>query len=171
MNYLKDKTAYLSGAIEFGDGTHNWRTEPIEALKNQFGLSVYDPFSDPKGQWGPAIQQAREEKDYEKMRNMAKAFVRKDLAMVDRSDLLIAYMPYRVPTTGTIHEIINSNNAKKPTLIVCPQGKENAPIWLWGTLPSNSFFGSWDSLYEYLQEVTDGKHASDDRWHFSYGLV
>lgn len=91
--------------------------------------------------------------------------------MVDRSDFLVAYVPYKVPTTGTIHEIVNSNNAKKPTLIICPEGKEFAPAWLWGILPPSYFFGSWIELFNYLTEVDNGNHKEDNRWHFCYGIV
>jgi nucleoside 2-deoxyribosyltransferase len=171
MGYLRDKRVYLSGAIEFGDKGHNWRTEPIKAMTNDFGMNVFDPFSDPKQQWTEDLDAARSNKDYLKIRKIAKNFVRKDLCMVDRSDFLVAYMPYKVPTTGTVHEIVVSNEAKKPTLIVCPQGKENAPIWLWGVLPENYFFGSWDDLYKYLVEVDAGLHTEDDRWHFCCGLI
>jgi hypothetical protein len=171
MNYLKNKRAYLSGAIEFGEKDHNWRIEPINRMTNDFGIDVFDPFSDPKQQWVEELNFARTNKDFDKMSKIARNFVRKDLCMVDRSDFLVAYMPFKVPTTGTIHEIINSNEAKKPTLIVCPQGKENAPLWLWGSLPQHYFFGSWEELYSYLKDVTDGKHSEDNRWHFCYGLI
>lgn len=171
MEHLKNKRAYLSGAIEFGDKNHNWRIDPIKIMTDKFGVNVFDPFSDPKQQWVDDLELARGNKDYSKIRKIAKNFVRKDLCMVDRSDFLVAYMPYKVPTTGTIHEIIVSNEAKKPTLIVSPQGKECAPIWLWGILPENYFFDSWDGLYNYLQEVTDGKHIDDDRWHFCCNLI
>jgi nucleoside 2-deoxyribosyltransferase len=170
MNYLKNKRAYLSGAIEFG-GEYNWRNEPIKTLTEKFEINIFDPFSDPKGQWTSELKETRENKDYNRLAEIAKSFARRDLCMVDRSDFLIAYMPYKVPTTGTIHEIIVSSNAKKPTLIVCPEGKEYAPAWLWGILPKDSFFGSWNELYSYLQDVTDGKHASNNRWHFCYGLI
>jgi hypothetical protein len=105
------------------------------------------------------------------MTKIAKAFVRKDLAMVDRADFTIAYLPSGVPTTGTHHEIINSNNAKKPTMLVCPQGKEFIPLWYYGFIPHEFMFGSWDGLWEYLCEVNKGKHVHNDRWAFTYGLV
>lgn len=170
MNYLKNKRAYLSGAIEFGDLNHDWRSFPIKKLNN-YGINVFDPFSDPLQQWGQELEKAKLEKDYLKISSIAKNFVKKDLCMVDRSDFLIAYFPYKVPTTGTVHEVVNSNNAKKPTLIVTPQGKEKSPAWLWGILPSHYFFDSWNSLYQYLDEVDSGKHKDDSRWHFCYGMI
>jgi nucleoside 2-deoxyribosyltransferase len=170
MSILKNFRVYLSGAIEFGDGP-NWRIEPKKNLTNRFGLHVFDPFDDPKQQWTSVLKKAREEADYKTIRKVAKNFVRKDLCLLDRSDFLIAYLPYAVPTTGSCHEIINSVNSKKPTLLVCNRPKEYLPFWYYGIVPHECMFGCWEDLYLYLEEVNDGKHKDNNRWHFIYGLV
>jgi len=118
--YLKDRNVYLSGSIEHDDGKVDWRLEPKKVLKEEFGLNVFDPNADIKQNWVPAIKEAREKKDYETMTRISKNFVRKDLCLVDRADFLIAYLPYMGVTTGTHHEIINSVNSKKVSLLVCP---------------------------------------------------
>ncbi len=105
------------------------------------------------------------------MVRIAKLFVRKDLSMVDRADLTIGYLPYRIATTGTHHELINSINAKKPTLLICPEGKEKVPAWYYGIVPHQVVFGDWNDLYAYLDEVEAGKHKDNNRWAFIYGLV
>jgi nucleoside 2-deoxyribosyltransferase len=171
MNFLKDKRCYLSGPIEHDTTRFNWRVEPKDVLTNKFGINLFDPFADPKQQWVPILNSARENKDYETISQVAKNFVRKDLAMVDRADFLIAYLPKGVCTTGTHHEIILSNNAKKPTLLVCPEGKEHNPLWYFGFIPHTAIFGSWGDLYNYLEEVDKGDHKDNNRWHFVYGLV
>lgn len=170
MKVLKDKRAYLSGPIEHGDGI-DWRVQPKKILTEKFGINLFDPYADPKQQWSPILKQARATKDYVKMAEIAKCFVRKDLCIVDRSDLLIAYLPYSVPTTGTVHEIINSSNAKKPTLLVCPQGKEYVPLWYWGFIPQEEIFGSWDELYEFLEKIENGHFKDNFRWSYIYGLI
>lgn len=169
MGFLTNKKFYLSGPIEFG--SENWREPIIEKLKNDFSIDVYDPFSDPKQQWVDKIIEAKAKHDYQAIQDIAKKFVRKDLGMVDRSDGLIAYLPYKVPTTGTHHEIINSINSKKPTLLVCPQGKENVPVWYYGISKIQHMFGSWDELFVFLKEVNEGHHQDDDKWSFVYDLV
>ena len=169
MNYLAGKRVYLSGPIEFGAGP-NWRTDKVKILSERYKLEVFDPFADPKQQWVPDLKVARENKDFETMRTIAKNFVRKDLALVDRSDFLIANLPFKVPTTGSHHEIINSNNAKKPTLLLS-EGKENIPLWYYGFIPPESMFGSWDELWQYLDDVDAGKHMNNSRWAFTYGLI
>lgn len=169
MGFLTNKKFYLSGPIEFG--CENWRDDIIKRLRENFSIDVYDPFSDPKQQWVEKIAEARKNKDYQAIQDIAKKFVRKDLGMVDRSDGLIAYLPYKVPTIGTHHEVINSINSKKPTLLVCPQGKENIPVWYYGISKTDHMFGSWDDLFVFLNEVNKGLHQSDDKWSFVYDLV
>jgi hypothetical protein len=170
-NFLNGKKCYLSGAIEHGNTEHNWRNDPCRILREEFGINVFDPFSDPKQALTDELYKARDNKDYDTIVKIAKGFVRKDLCMVDRADFLIACLPYKVPTCGTHHEIINSNNAKKPTLLVCPQGKEFLPLWYYGFIPHECMFGSWQDLYEYLRQVNEGKYKDNNRWHYIYGMV
>jgi hypothetical protein len=169
--YLEGKRCYLSGAIENDSSEHNWRIEPTKILQHDFKINVFDPFADPKQQWVPDLNSARKNKDYNEMKRIAKSFVRKDLKEVDHAHFLIAHLPYKVPTTGTTHEIINSNNAKNPTLLVCPQGKEFVPLWFYGFIRHQFMFGSWDELWAYLHSVNLGEHMDNDRWASVYGLI
>lgn len=171
MSYLTGKRVYLSAPIEHDGDNPNWREDIKKTLVSQFRLEVFDPFADPKQQWAPNLVKAREEKDFETIKKVSKNFVRKDLALVDRADFLIACLPYRVPTTGCVHEIVNSNNAKKPTLLLCSQGKEKISFWYWGFIDEKCMFGSWNEVFNYLQEVQDGLHKQDDRWAYVYGLI
>lgn len=170
MGYLSDANFYLSGPIEF-DQNINWRDSVIDKLKKDFNINVFDPFSDPKQQWVETIKELKQKKDYDKLTEIAKLFVRKDLAMVDRCDALIAYLPHKVPTVGTHHEIINANNMKKPVMLVCPEGKENMPVWYYGCLNHKNFFSSWKELYDFLEEVNNGNLIKQNRWNFVYGVV
>lgn len=172
MNYLKGKRCYLSGPIQNDDSQINWRTEPIKKIKNYFEMEVFDPFSDPKQQWVPVLKKAYEEKDYETLARIAKAFVKKDLSQLDRADLVIAYLPHKVLTTGTHHEIINSNNAKKPTLLVTNTNDiGDIPWWYFGCIKKEFFFPNWDALYVYLEEVNQDKHHDNNRWSYIYGDI
>ena len=168
--YLKGKRAYLGGAIEHGDPGHNWRTEPVRILQEEFGIDLFDPFADPKQQWVPALNKARDEDDEDTMERIAKNFVRKDMEMVDRSDFLVSYLPYKVPTTGTHHEIIDASKRRKPTLLVCTQGKKFLPLWYRGFIKREFLFGSWDDLWGYLRKVDMG-HVTESRWDFVCGRL
>ena len=171
MNYLKNKRVYLSGPIQYLADTE-WRTETKRILQREFELDLFDPFDDPKQQWVSQLKEAQKQGDYNTVVSIAKKFVRKDLSMVDRADLVIAYLPYKVPTTGTVHEIINSSNAKKPTLLIGDCNDINCiPVWYFGFISLEFIFPNWDKLFEYLQEVNDGKHRDNDRWSFIYGEI
>ncbi len=76
-----------------------------------------------------------------------------------------------IPTTGTVHEIVNADLYKKPTMLVCEEGVKHIPGWYFGILKPEYMFGSWESLYNYLQEVADGKHMNNKRWQRVYGLI
>lgn len=171
INPLRGASCYLGGPIQYDTSGVNWRVEPTKVLTERFGISLFDPFSDPKQMWLPELKAAQETKNYDEMVKIATRFVRKDLDKVDRADMLIACLPKGVPTTGTTHEIIYSNNRKKPTLLVCPQGREEVPLWYWGFMNPDHFFGSWDDLYKYLSEVDAGLHAENRRWHYLYDLI
>lgn len=171
VNPLIGARVYLGGPIEHDDTGLNWRTEPSKVLVERFGVDLFDPFSDPKQQWVPTLVEARNNCDYDTMAEIARDFVSKDLIMVERSDILISHLPKGVPTTGTHHEIIFSSNNKKPTLLVCPQGKQHVPLWYYGWIPHQCMFGSWDDLYDYLQEVVEWKHTDNRRWRYRYGLI
>lgn len=171
MDYLNNKHCYLSGAIQYSDG-ENWRIQQKIILKKDFGLDVFDPFDDPKQQWIPTLKEAQENKDYKKIAEISHSFVRKDLGLVDKSDFIIAYLQDKVPTTGTVHEIINSNNAKKPTLLVtnCDDiGK--IPFWYFGFIPIEFMFAGWDNLFAYLHEVNNGLHKDNKKWDLIYGNI
>jgi len=173
-NPFDGSRCYLSGAIEHDKNELdlNWRVEPKKILKERFNISIFDPFDDPKQQWVPSLNEARKNQDYDTMVKIAKSFVRKDLALVDRSDFLIAYLPFGMPTTGTHHEIINSNNAKKPTLLVTDTGDIGyIPLWYFGFIPTEFMFPSWDSLYDYLESVKNGEQKHNNRWSFTYGII
>lgn len=166
---LQDKRCYLSGPIEKSTDSE-WRKEPISVLQNRFGINVFDPASDPKQMWAVQLKEARKIKDYETIVRVAKSFVRKDLAIVDRMDFLIAYFD-GTPTTGTHHEIINANNSKKPTLLVSNGCKVDLPSWYFGFISIEYMFDNWNQLYNYLEDVNNNKYYHDRRWSLVYELV
>lgn len=168
MGYLENKMVYLSGPIQYAQDIE-WRSEPIRILQEKFGLIVFDPYADPKQKWTPVIQKAQKEKDYSTIVSVAKKFVRKDLGKLDKSDFLIAYLSHNIPTTGVCHEVINSNNEKKPTLLVTNSGDiANIPIWYYGFISLEFMFPNWNNLFNYLEEVDSGKHKHNNRWSLVY---
>jgi len=165
LNILVGKRVYLSQPLEFADD-YSWRTEVKNRLKSEFGLKVFDPSDDPKQGVIEEIYKLRQAEDYDKLSKLAWSFVRKDLGICDRADMIIAYVPKDVKTTGVVHEIVNSNNAKKLTLLVEGTCKSKVPLWYFGFIDHNHIFGKWEELFKYLQEVNEGKHQDDPRLFF-----
>lgn len=175
MNYLHGKRVYLSAPIEniTKDGLelfNNWASR-LKVFLNNLGVIIFDPTTDPKQQWAPILKEKRESCDYDGMHEISFKFVRKDLQLVGHSDFLIAYLPYKVPTTGCTHEIILSNDNKNPTILFCPQGKQFISYWYYGFINHKYMFGEQDKLFKYLQDVNDGLYKNDDRWWFAYDLI
>ncbi len=106
--------------------------------------------------------------NFKEIRRQMKIIVRKDLRSVDISDFIIAYLPKGVRTTGTIHEIIQCDAQRKPTLIICPDGIQHIPAWLFGIIPLRYMFGSINDLFQYLYSIdqSDLCKIEDDRWQF-----
>lgn len=170
MGYLNGCEVYLSGPITFDSPDHNWRIDPKRVLTEEFGVDLFDPFDDPKQAKSSDLFESLAAENYDRVVEICRAFVRKDLSRVDRSDFVVAYLPYKVSTIGTHHEIIYSNDAKKPTLLVADK-KNQIPPWYFGFIPTEFMFGGWDALYDYLREVNEGKHKDNFRWAYTYGLI
>ena len=166
--FLSGKTFYLSSPIEFG--TNDWRHDFKEKIIKKFNLNIYDPFLDPKQQWVQQIAEARKEKDFDKMASVARRFYLKDCLMVDKTDGLIAYLPYKIATHGVPCEILQSVKANKPTYIICPEGKELIPIWYYGMISHKKMFGNINDLIDYFDKINNAKIDDDCLWHI-YDII
>lgn len=170
MGILKGKKIYLAGPMEF-DEKEDWRSPVIYKLMTEFQLDIYDPSKDEKQILLEQVQEAREKSDCDKLEEIAKTFTKKDFGTIDRSDLVVAYHPRGIATTGTPCEVKHSLDLKKPTFVICPNGKVWASLWYFGLMKHQYIFGSWEDFYSYLREVCEGKHNGNHRWKFVLGLV
>ena len=60
-----------------------------------------------------------------------------------------------------------ANRQKKPVLIWCEQGKQNAPNWLFMMLPHEHVFGGLEELISYLSEINESVSVDHlKRWFF-----
>ena len=68
---------------------------------------------------------------------------------------------------GSYHEAFVAVAQKKPLLIMCQQGKQNVPNWLFGVVPHEHMFGSWSELIEYIHHINEDEEVEDlNRWRF-----
>lgn len=168
MNKLEGMRTYLAGAMDrVPDGGTGWRNRITPMLKS-LGVTVFDPCDKPieVGLEDESVRQEinhlKQTRQFDKIRDRYRVIRTLDLRCVDISDFIIASIDIDVHACGTYEEIATANSQKKPVLVWCQQGKENAPNWLFFMLPHEHIFGSLDELLEYLLNINSGK---DDR-HF-----
>jgi len=175
MNRLNGLTCYVSFPIEFGNKRNTERTEYLmDMLKNTYKLRVVNPKKISFNGLCEIIDREGFLKNKtEYICSKMKMIVKTDLKCVDVSNLLIAYLPKDIRTTGCIHEIIMADIEKKPTLILCEDGIENIPLWLFGILKPEYFFKSMNDLREYLDKINNTEDLysiSDERWSYTLSI-
>jgi hypothetical protein len=173
INNLKNMRTYLIGAMDrVPDGGTGWR-EKITPYLNIMNITVLNPCNKP-------IESAKEDEhtrkdieyykqtgQFDKIRANYNHIRNADLRCVDVSDFVIAHIDINIHACGSYEEIVTANRQKKPTLIWCEQGKQNAPNWLFLMLPHEHIFGSMDELLSYLRSINTSKDtASLKRWFF-----
>lgn len=175
MNRLKSHRCYLAGPIDAApDLGKTWRIEAAKQLKKRYKLKVFDPLTKP-------IPDHKETEDYIKNRHLAKElgnykFVastmkkirQEDLRATDGADFGVFFMTRSIPHYGTMEEFVTMNRSKKPVLVVFEQGKKQVYDWLFGMVPHEFFFESFEALYEYLDKVSSDPNFVDEhnRWVF-----
>lgn len=168
MNRLHGLCCYLSGPMDrVPDRGTVWRDMMIPELRNR-GIGVLNPLEKPFYEEGDDFSeddvfiakrdQFIKERRADELQHLMRHHVgRPDLAMVDKSDFLIVYIDVDVHMAGTYHELVISLTQRKPTLVVCKQGKWNVPPWWWGVIHHEFYFSSWDELLEYIDDVNEGR--------------
>jgi len=178
-NVLKGLRCYLAGPIDAAqDDGVGWRNEVTKWLK-KMKVSVLDPCNKPISY--AAFKEIDDEKQkmmslkasgrYFELSQRMGEIAHVDLRMTDISDFLIVYVNPNITMFGTIHELINSLNQKKPTLVVVEGGKKNAPNWLFGIMDFNFIFEDFEELHDFLKLIdTESIQANLSRWVFFENL-
>lgn len=173
MNRLKNQRVYLAGAMDrVADRGKGWR-EYITPFLESLGVVVFNPIKKPTavGQEDDATHRhkikLKLEKNYDELSHLMKTIRAVDLRLVDISDFLIVNLDLEIHPCGTYEEIFWANRQKKPIIVHMVQGKQLAPDWLFGTIPHEMIFSSWESVCEYLSKVnTNSDIQTFNRWYF-----
>lgn len=170
MNYLKGKTVYLCGNIhqtkqqDYGIG---WRDTITPVLEDNFGVVVINPCKSGKGDSQKDqeyFKQLIKDKKFSLLKEEFYRVIKKDLRAVDKADFIICYHNPLIPTVGSIHEIINASNQKKPVLIVCDKEYINdINPWLLTIIKPQWLFESWDDMVIYLKTI-DNECLDSSHW-------
>lgn len=173
MNRLKNQRVYLAGAMDrVADRGNGWR-DNITPFLEDLGIVVFNPIKKPTilGQEDEQTHklklQLKSQENYDELSSLMKTIRSVDLRLVDISDFLIVNLDLDVHPCGTYEEIFWANRQKKPIIIHMVQGKQNVPDWLFGTIPHEMIFSSWDSIKEYLIYVNTSPAINNyNRWYF-----
>jgi hypothetical protein len=149
-----------------------WRDNITPFLEN-YGIVVFNPISKPTEigledhETHIIKTKLKEQQRYEELSSMMKTIRSVDLRLVDISDFLIVNLDLDVHPCGTYEEIFDANRSKKPILIHVEQGKQHTPDWLFGAIPHQMFFSSWDDIKKYLIHINDDQNINTyNRWRF-----
>lgn len=173
MNRLKEMRCYLCGAMEFsGDYGIGWRQD-LRAFLDSFRIAWLDPTNKPIdiGIEGKDeithIRKLLVSGEYEKASILMSVVRSVDLRLVDICDFMIVVIDTDIHHCGTYEELFWANRMKKPILIVVKQGKSKAPGWLFGTVPHQMIFNSFQDMYIYLERIASNSGEEDlGRWRF-----
>ena len=170
MNLLRNTIVYTAGPLEATkDNGGEWRDKLKEALE-PIGVKVLDPTKPMFVGDSPETEERRQkclekrgEGDYEYVRSIFKPIIQKDLRLVDLASFFIVnFIDYKIPTWGTMHELIVANQQKKPIIVV---GKGNPPLWMIGLLPAETFFQTLEAAISYIKKIDSGDiNLNTERW-------
>lgn len=173
MNRLKNQRVYLAGAMDrVADRGTGWR-DSITPFLEDLGIIVFNPIKKPTivGQEDAQTHKykirLKLEKNYDELSSLMKIIRSVDLRLVDISDFLIVNLDLDIHPCGTYEEIFWANRQKKPIIVHMVQGKQSAPDWLFGTIPHEMIFSSWEHIQRYLYDVhTLTEIKTFNRWYF-----
>ena len=173
MNRLNNQRVYLAGAMDrVADRGNGWR-DKITPFLESLNIIVFNPIKKPTvvGQEDELTHKhkvkLKNAGKYDELSQLMKTIRSVDLRLVDISDFLIVNLDLDIHPCGTYEEIFWANRQKKPIVIHMVQGKENAPDWLFGMIPHQMIFSSWDEIKHYLEHINTSENIDTyKRWYF-----
>lgn len=173
MNRLAFNRGYLCGAMDrVADGGVEWR-EYVKSALVDLKILWLDPTNKPIDIGLEDLENreyrhhCKQQGDFETVCTEMKLIRHVDLRMVDICDFLVINIDLDVHACGTYEELGWGNRMKKPCLVRIVQGKRGAPDWLFGMLPHQLIFSTWDEVIVYLRHIARADHIDHlKRWMF-----
>lgn len=170
---LQNQRVYLAGAMDrVADRGIGWRDD-ITPFLESLGVIVFNPIKKPStigmedAETHDLKKRLKSEQNYNDLSQLMKVVRSVDLRLVDISDFLIVNLDLDIHPCGTYEEIFWANRQKKPIIIHMVQGKKNTPDWLFGTIPHQMIFSTWNEIKEYLSYINSSENIeSYKRWYF-----
>jgi nucleoside 2-deoxyribosyltransferase len=172
-NRLAQQRVYLAGAMDrVKDRGVTWR-DSITPFLESMNIIVFNPLNKPcsigieDNNTHIIKKQLKEQENYDQLSSIMKTIRGVDLRLVDISDFLLVNLDLETHPCGTYEEIFLANRQKKPIIVHMEQGKQNAPDWLFGTIPHNYIFSSWSDIRTYLNYINSNQTIDNqNRWYF-----
>jgi nucleoside 2-deoxyribosyltransferase len=172
-NRLKYQRVYLAGAMDrVSDRGNGWR-DNITPFLQDLEVVVFNPIKKPTSIGAEDAEthkhktELKKYQKYEELSQLMKTIRSVDLRLVDISDFLIVNLDLDIHPCGTYEEIFWANRQKKPIIVHMVQGKQSAPDWLFGTIPHEMIFSSWEAVKTYLLHIhNDVDIRRFNRWYF-----
>ena len=149
-----------------------WRTY-ITPFLETLKVEVFNPLkkTNPIGKEDEETHQYKKKlkasENFDALTELMKTIRSTDLRLVDISDFIIVNLDLDVHPCGTYEEIFWANRQKKPIIVHMVQGKQNAPDWLFGTIPHQMIFSSWTDVKDYLLDINNKAEIQTyNRWYF-----
>jgi nucleoside 2-deoxyribosyltransferase len=124
---------------------------------------IVDPCPDACDE-SPFIDEMKRNEDWVGLYSFCNNIVESDLAMLNRCEGMIAYLPFGAKTFGTTHEIVHALQNQIPVVLVMPEGVDKVSHWLWGILGPNRLFDNLEEAAETLVkriQVARGEKLND----------
>lgn len=131
---------YLSSPYEANRADQAWKTRVSNAMRLiDRRFTMIDPCPGNCLEHDIA-EEMKQKGDWLDFYGFCANIVEGDLAMLNGSKGMLAYLPKDAITYGTTHEIVHATSRQIPTVLVMPEGIEYISRWLWGVLGPNRLF-------------------------------
>lgn len=172
MNRLWGNLAYLIGSIDVcPDNGRTWRKNmEVELLKRN--IIPLNPMDKPidigdENKFREQREKYKNNKDYESLSENVKIIRHVDLRLVDKASFVIFYLDLSINACGSWEECFWANRLKSPVIVVCKQGKQKIPDWLFGALKEELFFDNFEDALKYIDYIdSDTDPETLGRWLF-----
>ena len=156
--------------MEFENGKI-WRDHVTNQLRQEFNITVFDPY------YRPFINDLKEDDAarnemllnvkankldivHKKMRYIRAS----DLRICDICDFAIVRLNPETPSWGSVEELVTLNRAKKPIFIFVEGGRTKTPLWVIGMINPKYIFSSFEDIMIHLRKINARKTGLDGRW-------
>jgi len=171
MGILNKTKVYLCGPMQYDPKGKSWR-EQIKPQLEKMGIIWFDPYMKPYCEeffvqedetTKIKLNKYQENGQYEEIQKIMKPIRSFDLALCEKADFAIVYLNPNIFTVGTIEEMSVLNRSKRPIFCVFEGGIKKASWWLFGMIPFNYIYSSFNDVLYDLEKIDRGEKELDKR--------